>query len=133
MPVFEDAVAKEMGSGVEVEVGEAGAPVKLAQVGVGNAVAGSGTDLDDEQLEQAGADPTPPKSRVDAHATQDEDTVIGLNAPEAEDGDPALGDDDSGFRAQEAPVAPLAAERLDARPVHRAGAADDDSLLPAVR
>jgi hypothetical protein len=56
-----------------------------------------------------------------------------LDASEPGDVEPALGDDDSGFRAQEAPVAPLAAEGLDAGPVHRLGAADDDSLLPAVR
>jgi hypothetical protein len=122
-----------MGSGVRVEVGETGAPVKLAQVGVGNAIAASGTDLGDEQFEQAGADPTPPKARVDAHATQDENTVIGLDAAEAGDVEPALGDDDSGFRAQEAAVTPLVAEGLDARPVHRVGAADDDFLWPAVR
>jgi hypothetical protein len=122
-----------MGRGVEVEGGETGAPVKSAQVGVGNAVAASCADLGDEQVEQAGADPTPPKARVDAHATQDEDTAIGLDASEAGDVEPALGDNDSGFRAQESPVAPLAAEGLDARPVGRIGAADDDVLLPALR
>ena len=133
IPVFEDAVAKEMGSGGEVEVRETAAPVKLAQVGVGNAIAAPGTDLGDEQFEQAGANPTSPKAGVDAHATQDEDTVIGLDASEAGDGEPALCEDDSGFRTQEAPVAPLAAEGLDARPVRRFGAADDDDLLPGLR